>query len=101
MDKDQLAERLLAVLTRMVTFFASDDYKAAKFGLEQAIKASVNKGEVDLAAPPEKIMREVHTLALAYSAQLPVTRKTKAVDLSSIAKAPEILNDAFREELPE
>lgn len=85
----------------MVTFSRADDYRAAKFGMEQAIRATLSGEPHDLTAEPTAMMRAVFDLALQQSALFAITRKTKAIDIASIAKAREILSEAFREELPE
>ncbi|MDQ6929981.1 MAG: hypothetical protein M3126_04870 [Candidatus Eremiobacteraeota bacterium] len=100
MRKDDLAARLLAVMTRMVTFFRADEYRAAKFGLERAIVAGTSES-FDLDRDDESIMREMFDRSLGDSALLKIERKTKALDLASIGRARDILSESFREELPE
>lgn len=100
MRKDDLAARLLAVMTRMVTFFRADEYQAAKFGLERAIVTGTSES-FDLSRDDESIMRELFDRALNDSALLKVERKTKALNLASIERARDILSESFREELPE
>ncbi|GAC1659849.1 MAG: hypothetical protein NVS9B12_13990 [Vulcanimicrobiaceae bacterium] len=90
---------MLAVLTRMTTFFSAADYKAAKFGLQRAIALVAQTEIIDFGCESVVVMRKVYALALAQSELLKVERKTKAADMASIAKAGEVLTEAFLEEL--